>query len=127
MLKHLVFKRGKSNNVDMYFLLKVLLTAKFPKALKDGTCPGGKYSFQVVAQVAKIEGLTGNPTFPPGTLTQDERSQALLDVKAMLRPGHVNEIPYPHPLKATRWPFLPADEWHLPLNEALPAPHADAV
>ena len=110
MLKHLVFKRGKSNDRDMYFLLKVLLTAQMPKPLKDGTPAGGNYIFKVVAQVAKIEGLTGNPTFPSGCLSQEERSEALMDIKAMLRRGDVNEIPFDHPLKATPWPSLPAPE-----------------
>ena len=125
MLKHLVFKRGKSNDRDMYFLLKVLLTAQMPKPLKDGTPAGGNYIFKVVAQVAKIEGLTGNPTFPSGCLSQEERSEALMDIKAMLRRGNLNEIPFDHPLKASAWPSLQADQWHLPLPIAMPAPHAD--
>ena len=127
MLKHLVFKRGKSNDRDMYFLLKVLLTVQMPKPLNDGTPAGGNYTFKVVAQVAKIEGLTGsNPTFPSGCLTHDERSEALMDIKAMLRPGNINEIPFNHPLKSSPWPSLPADQWHLALPIAMPAPHADA-
>ena len=106
MLKHLVFKRGKSNDRDMYFLLKVLLTAQMPKPLKDGTPAGGTYTFKVVAQVAKIGGLTGNPTFPSGCLSQEERSEALMDIKAMLRRGDVNEIPFDHPLKSSVWKYM---------------------